>query len=85
MAQVEKHLNKCFDNVVKLFFSDDHKQMDDDSIYGVISAEGERLALFKPQKKHNLGVEQWLGSLKKEIKKTVNYLIKTALNEINKD
>lgn len=85
VSQVEKHLNKCFDNVVKLFFNDDSKTIDDDNIYGVVSAEGERLTLFKPQKKHNLGVEAWLGHLKKEIKKTVNYIIKQALNELNRE
>jgi dynein heavy chain, axonemal len=77
VAKVERHLNKLFDNVIKLFFAEGSTD-DSDNIHGVVSSEGEELRLNKPTKKQNMGVELWLKSLKKEIKLTVNKMIGRA-------
>lgn len=82
---MEKHLNKLFDNVSKLFFADDPKAVaDGDAIFGIISSEGEEVKLFRTVKKNNIGVEQWLGSLKKTIKQTVNTIIRKAFTDLRK-
>lgn len=86
VASVEKHLNKCFDNINSLFISGDEKtSRDDDDVHGMVSAEGEIVPFIKQVKKHNMGVELWLGNLRKEMKLTVNRLIKEASKELNRD
>ena len=48
VASVEKHLNKCFDNINSLFISsDEEKQRDDDDIFGMVSSEGEVVPFIK--------------------------------------
>ena len=86
VASVEKHLNKCFDNINSLFISGDEKtSRDDDDVHGMVSTEGETVNFIKQVKKHNMGVELWLGNLRKEMKLTVNRLIKEASKELNRD
>lgn len=85
ISKCEKHLNKLFDNVSKLFFAEDSKAAEDgDAIYGIISSEREEVKLFKPVKKHNMSVEGWLVLLKKTIKQTVHTIIRKAATELKK-
>jgi hypothetical protein len=51
----------------------------------MVSAEGEIVPFIKQVKKHNMGVELWLGNLRKEMKLTVNRLIKEASKELNRE
>lgn len=51
----------------------------------MVSTEGEIVPFIKQVKKHNMGVELWLGNLRKEMKLTVNRLIKEASKELNRD
>jgi dynein heavy chain len=84
---VERHLAKLFDNVAKLDFNQEgglKNQSDEntDTIYGVISFEGERVQLKGCQRKN--GPEIWLKTLMKNTKATVKKLIKDAFKDLEK-
>eukprot|EP01083_Nonionella_stella_P245320 852816_1 len=75
--KVQPHLRKCFDNIYKLDLANDKSV----SIKQMISGEGERVTLGKNLKCGRKPVEEWLGSLEQDMKKTLKKLIKNGVIE----
>ena len=72
---VQPHLRKCFDNLFKLDFSNEECSTD---ITGMISSEGERVALGKNLKARG-NVEEWLTSVEKRMKESLHSHMKIGL------
>jgi dynein heavy chain, axonemal len=66
LEEVEPHLGKCFEGLVKLYMGPDKTTSTSNMIQGMISPEGEVVEFTKTvQAKNN--VEVWLDTLQKEM------------------
>lgn len=84
---IEKHLNKCFENV-NVFLLGDEDAVEGEGqpaprdtftdIFGVESNEGERLEFTKIMKVRQQGVEVWLKSFEDQILSAVSRNIRDA-------
>ena len=73
--KVQPHLRKCFDNIVRLDLQDDKSR----SIKSMFSSEGECIPLGKNLKAGRKPVEEWLGFLEADMKKTLRGLMKQGV------
>ena len=72
---VQPHLRKCFDNLVKLTFSDQPKSID---ILAMNSSEGETVGLGKNLKARG-NVEDWMTLLEERMKTELTVCLKEGL------
>jgi hypothetical protein len=76
-TQVQPHMRKCFDNLVRLDFGEDPASVD---IQAMFSGEGERVALGKNLKARG-NVEDWLSSVEARMKQSLHGLMKAGLQD----
>ncbi|KAL4470156.1 hypothetical protein ABPG72_009081 [Tetrahymena utriculariae] len=80
LEEVEPHLGKCFEGLVKLYMGHDKTTSNSNLIYGMISPEGEVVEFSKyVQAKSN--VEVWLDYLQKEMFDCIKKKMREGLQE----
>ena len=95
LRQIEKYITKCFENMYKLVLDEEENNenanRDDggegkttsdplDVIYGVRSAEGEKILFHRSMKVRSQGVEAWMKQLDENMALSVQRRIKEAYN-----
>ena len=78
---VQRHLRKCFDNIVKLDFGDDPKVTD--MIYAMISSEDEKVPLPKNLKARG-SIELWLSKVEAGMIENLRKFMKAGVVEYDK-
>jgi dynein heavy chain len=77
--KVEKHLNKCFDNICALDYTIDAGSTE---VLGMISSEKEKVIFNKPVKiRPGTNVEAWLKDVQEAMSDTLKKLMKTGYND----
>ena len=61
---IQKHMKKCFDNIYALYLGEDPKST---SVYGMISAEGERVDFTPKIISTKIEIEGWLKSVQENM------------------
>lgn len=75
---MQPHLQKCFDGIRRLDFGhDDPKSID---IYGMVSAEGEKVSLGKNLKARG-AVEAWLTAVEQAMVSNIRRIAKQGVQE----